>query len=156
MAGLANILNSDQYISRYPADTMKSYSDNLKEIDNLTAKADFSISHTLLHDVILMEVRAYAMLFAANKKREEQRIKKAMEEKVDKIQNSLEEDDIEELEILKKCISDIENKEDKSAAIKLMANYNLEGKKPTRFFCKLNKKMKSVAQWRKVLGKSEI
>ena len=68
------------------ADTMKSYSDNLKDIENPTAelciRADFSISYTLFHNVILMEIRAYAMNFAANRKREEQRIRKVLEEKM--------------------------------------------------------------------------
>ena len=94
--------------------------------------------------LILMEVRAYAMKFAANKKREEQRIKKVLEEKIDRIQNSLESDDLEELDTLKRCIDDIENKEDEIAVRKSMVKYNLEGEKPTYFFCKLNRKLKKV------------
>ena len=63
-----------------------------------------------------------------------------MKEKNYKIQNSMEEDDLQQLEILNNCVSDIENEEDEFAARKSMARYNLEGGKPKRFFCKMNKK----------------
>ena len=47
------------------AGTMSYYSDRLKEVVNPTAEqcasADFDISHTVLHDVILIEGHIYTM-----------------------------------------------------------------------------------------------
>ena len=80
-----------------------------------------------------MKVRDYAMKFAASKRKEEQKVKRAMEV-----------DDIQELEKLK---SDMENREDEIAVTKSMARYNLEAEKQTRLFCKLNKAIKNAAQF---------
>ena len=58
---------------------MWSYYSSLDRIENPSvdqcASAKFDISYTLLPDVILMEVRALAMKFASEKKREEKSIR---------------------------------------------------------------------------------
>ena len=66
---------------------------------------------------------------------------------IKRIQNLVDADDLEELESLKRWIKDIENKGEQIAAQRFMAKYNVEGKKSTCFFCKLNKKMKSITQF---------
>ena len=87
------------------AGTMSAYSDRLKEMVNPTAEqcatAEFDISHTLLHDVILTEVRAYTMKFVAGMKRKDQLEKRILEERIDKIQNSDDVNKCKELEELK-------------------------------------------------------
>ena len=93
------------------AGTMKIYSTKLKELNNPTVEQctmdDFDINYMLLHDVILMDVQAYTIKFVEKKKQEEQKTKRKLEEKIDKIQDTTDEDDIEELETLKQCLNDI-------------------------------------------------
>ena len=64
------------------------------------AEAEFDISNTLLHDIILLEVRAFVMKYEATKRRREKG-KNNLESKIDKIQNSLVEEDIEQLNNMK-------------------------------------------------------
>ena len=114
------------------ASTMKAYSSRLNKIHNPSAEqcttAEFDMSYTLLHDVILMEVRAYTMKFVAEQKREEQQMKRTLEERIDKIQNSVGIDDSDEMEELKQCVEDINNKEDEEAARKLLQGTVLKKK----------------------------
>ena len=53
------------------ANTMKLYSTDLKQYETPSAEqcaaASYHISNTLLHDVILMEARAFALKFCAKK-----------------------------------------------------------------------------------------
>ena len=85
-----------------------------------------------------MEVRAYTMKFVAERKREEQKMKKDIEEKIGRVQNSNVDKDMEELERLIHKLNEIETKEEVNAARKAMARYKLEGEKPMSFFCKMN------------------
>ena len=82
-----------------------------------------------------MEVWTFAMKFAEEKE-EEKSIRKTLETKIDNIQNSVGVNDSDELETLKLCLDDLDNKKDKEAVKKLMAKYKLEGEKPTKL--KLN------------------
>ena len=59
------------------------------------AEAEFDISKTPLHDVILLEVRAFVIMYQANKRRIEKEKTNLLESKIDKLQNSQEEEDIE-------------------------------------------------------------
>ena len=52
------------------------------------AEAEFDISNTLLHDVILLEVRVFVMKFQANKRRMEKEKTNLLESEIDKLQNS--------------------------------------------------------------------
>ena len=83
---------------------MKTYSEDLSNIENQTveqcANANFSISYMLLHEVILMEARVFLMEFTVKKKKEDIRMKTVLEKKIDKIHNSTDEDDIQELKLL--------------------------------------------------------
>ena len=55
------------------------------------ASAKFDIGFSLLHDVILLEVRAFVMKYEAIKKRKSK--EKIMESEIDKLQNSVKEED---------------------------------------------------------------
>ena len=85
---------------------MKMYSQDLQKHKNpdseTCARAEFEIGNTLLHDVIMMEARAYTMKYTANKRKEEESIKRSLQAKIDKIQDSLDIDDGDRLENLKK------------------------------------------------------
>ena len=59
--------------------TMERYFSELRNCENPSmdtyAQATFDISHTLLHDVILMEARAYTLKFRAQNEKEDECIK---------------------------------------------------------------------------------
>ena len=78
----------------------------------LIAEAKFYISKTLLHDVILLEVRAFMMKYQANKRRMEKEKTDLLESEIDKLQNSQEEEDIEQVNNMKKELQDIEDERD--------------------------------------------
>ena len=93
--------------------TMKMYSPDLekyKDPDKETCSAaKFKIGHTLLHDVILLEARVFTMKYSANKRREEESIKRSLQAKIYMIQDSVGINDAERLGNLKKCLEDLEN-----------------------------------------------
>ena len=89
------------------------------------------------------------------KLREDKKIKDNLKHKIYEIQDSLDEDDAEKLLDLKKCLNNLERKEEEWAALETMARYNLEREKPTKFFCKLNKKVNSAAQFDTLIIKEE-
>ena len=114
------------------ADTMKSSSKDLKDIETPTAEqcsnATFNINSTLLHDVILMEARAFALKFTARKRKEENLMKDILKHKIEKIQDTVDQDDAEKQKDLKRCLDDLEKREEEASALKTMAKYNLEVK----------------------------
>ena len=61
--------------------------------------------------------------------------------------NLFEQDDIEMVEVLKQEVQEIEDKRDIVLARKHFAKLQLEGEKPTKFFCNLNKKRVAKAQF---------
>ena len=95
---------------------MSCYSDRLKEMIYSTAEqcatAEFNISNTVLHDVILMDVHAYTMKFVAEIKRKRQHERNTLEARIDQIQNS-EDPNVEcELNELKEKVENMNDKED--------------------------------------------
>ena len=72
---------------------MKSYSTDLKQYETPSAEqcvaASYQISNILLHDVILMEARAFAFKFCAKRRREDNRIKDTLKHKIDEIEDLL-------------------------------------------------------------------
>ena len=114
------------------------------------AGAEYDISNTLLHDVILLEVRAFVMKYQANKRRKEKEKTDNLESEIDRLQNSQDEDDIERVNNMKKELQDIEDEREMTSTRKYFAKNQLEGERPTRFFCSMNRKMKARAQFEEV------
>ena len=85
---------------------MKQYSEELENIEDPSTEqycdAKSYISNTLLHDVILMEVRSMTLRSEARKKRMQCERKVKLESRIDEIQNSYLEEDVLELKELKK------------------------------------------------------
>ena len=73
-----------------------------------------------------------------------------LESEIDKLQNSREEKDIERVNNMKKVLQEVEDERDMLSARKYLAKNNLEGERPTKFFCMMNHKMKSKAQFEEV------
>ena len=80
------------------------------------ADAEFDISNTLLHDVILLEVRAFVMKYQVNKRRKEKERTDSLESEIDKLQNSQVEEDIEHVNNMKKELQDIEDEREMTSA----------------------------------------
>ena len=57
---------------------------------------------------------------------------------------------MEHVNILKEELQGLEDQKDMMDARKYLAKNQLEGERPTRFFCSMNRKMKSKAQFEEV------
>ena len=100
----------------------------------------FLISNSLLHDVLLLESRSYTLKYAANQK---SKLLKKIEElnmKIDEKARSIKPKDIEMVNVLKFEVQNIEDEKDMSAARKSFVRMQLEGEKPSKYFCSMNKK----------------
>ena len=105
------------------------------------------IPFTLLHDVLLLESRSFALRYAAEQKRKMLHTMADLCKKIDEKANSINEEDIEEVTFLKQEVQNLEDERDMAIARKRFAQMQLEGEKPTRFFCRLNKKIGAKAQF---------
>ena len=73
-----------------------------------------------------------------------------LESEIDSLQNSVDEKDMECVNILKEELQGVEDQKDMMNARKYLAKNKLEGERPTKFFCAMNQKMKSRAQFKEV------
>ena len=114
--------------------TILSYSEQYKNCDitnyppdNEISLATPEISYILLHDVILMNVRAYAMKYQAKLKREAIERSEKINEAIEELANSDDPEDITKVNLLKEEAQEIED-ERETTAVKMQ----LEGEKPTK------------------------
>ena len=63
-----------------------------------------------------------------------------LRQQIDKLQDSEDEVHIQQFKILTKVVQDLEDSEELEMATQMLAKYNLEGERPTWFFCSMNKK----------------
>ena len=75
---------------------------------------------------------------------------KELNRKIDEKVDSVKEEDIEMVDLLKQEVKDIEDERDMSIARKSFVKMQLEGERPTRFFCKMNRKLLAKAQFEEV------
>ena len=66
---------------------------------------------------------------------------------MDEIQDSNNSDDVTKQQMHKKVIQDVEDSDDMEKAMQLLARYNLEGERPTRFCCAKMRKRRKTAQF---------
>ena len=66
---------------------------------------------------------------------------------MDEIQDSNKSKDVAKLQLLNKVIQDVEDSDDMEKATQMLAWYNLEGERPTRFFCAMMRKRRKTAQF---------
>ena len=66
-----------------------------------------------------------------------------MESEIDRLQNSPDEKDIEHVNTMKEELQGVEDEMDMMNARKYLVKNQLEGERPTNFFCTMNRKMKS-------------
>ena len=89
-------------------DTLTQYSGHLRQLKLSTdpsneqyCNAPFDINYSLLHNVVLMEVRSYTTNYEAIKRRKKSEEKDRLENEIDKIQNTAKDEEIKKLEELK-------------------------------------------------------
>ena len=102
--------------------------------DQVLASRSLLISHTLLHDVILLEVRAYSLKYSANMKRKMLKRTEELNDLIEQKMNSDVMEDMDMVEVLKQEVQDIEDERDMAADRKYFTKMQLEGEKPTKFF----------------------
>ena len=73
-----------------------------------------------------------------------------LENEIDSIQNSIDKDDVERVNMLKEELQELEDQKDMMNARRYLAKNQLEGERPTKFFCSMNRKIKSRAQFEEV------
>ena len=105
------------------------------------------ISNVLLHDVLLLESRSYTLKYAASQKERMLKKLKDLNRKIDKKADSIEVEDIEIDNCLKQKVQDLEDEREMAIARKKFVQMQIEGERPTRFFCKMNKKYLAKAQF---------
>ena len=87
------------------------------------------------------------MKYKAFRKRERNMTIRNLRQQIDKVQDSKEDDDIQRFQLLTKVVQDIEDSDEMESTTQMLAKYNLEGERPTRFFCSMNKKCRKTAQF---------
>ena len=75
---------------------------------------------------------------------------KDLNNKIDEKADSLEDEDIEMVNLLKQEVQDLEDERDMAIARKKFVQMQLEGERPTLYFCKMNKKRLSKAQFKEL------
>ena len=115
------------------------------------ALSPFLISNTLLHDVLLLESRSHTLKYAANQKRKLLKKTEELNKKIDEKAGSIKPEDIEMVNFLKLEVQNIEDEKDMAAARKSFVRMQLEGEKPTKYFCSMNKKFQEKAQFEEII-----
>ena len=85
------------------------------------------IPHTLLHDVLLLESKSFALRYAAEQKRKMLHTMADLCKKIDEKVNSVREEDIEEVSFLKQEVQNLEDERDMAIARKRFTQMQLEG-----------------------------
>ena len=88
------------------------------------------IPYTLLHDLILMNVRMYAMKFQAQLRREALEKSEKVNEEIERLVNYDDPEDIVKVNLLKNKAQDIEDEGDAAAARKYFAKMQIGGGNP--------------------------
>ena len=100
---------------------------------------------------MLLESRSYTLKYAANQKRKLLKKTEELNRKIDEKAGSIEPEDIEMVNFFKLEVQNIEDEKDMAAARKSFERMQLEGEKPTRYFCSMNKKFQEKAQFEEII-----
>ena len=111
----------------------------------------FLISCSLLHDVLLLESRSYTLKYAANQKRKLLKKTEELNRKIDEKAESVEPEDIEIVNYWKLEVQNVEDERNMVAARMSFEKWQLEGQKPTRYFCSMNKKFHEKAHFEEII-----
>ena len=98
---------------------IEQYSDNRSEgtsQEQEPAPKPLLISFSLLHDVILLESRSFALRYAADQKRKMLKTKSELCRRIDEKANSVDEEDIKEVNFLKQEVQNLQEERDMAIA----------------------------------------
>ena len=110
---------------------------NYAEIDIIRANEDlqFVISDQLFLDTLLMEIRGESISYGSFKNKERNNRENNLRNQISELESSTEDNNIEQLEILKTELCDIRHDKLKGSMIRSKAQYIDQGEKPTKYFC---------------------
>ena len=80
----------------------------------------------------MLEIQAVSLKYASNLKQRMLRKTKELNELIEQKANSIEQEDIEIVEVLKREVQEIEDERDMALARKQFAKIQLEGEKPSK------------------------
>ena len=110
----------------------------------------FLISHTLLHDVLLLESRSHTLKYASNQKKKLLKRTEELNRKIDEKADSIDPEDMEMVNYMKQEVQNLEDEREMAIARKCFVRMQLEGERPTQYFCKMNKKFQAKAQFEEI------
>ena len=113
---------------------------NYEEMDNIPNEdVQFVINDQLFLDTLLLGIRGESISYASFKNRQRNNRENHLIKQIDELENSLNNKNIEQLEILKTELSDIRHDKRKGYMIRSKAQNIDHGEKPTKYFCGLEK-----------------
>ena len=107
----------------------------------------------LFYITILLEAHSFSMKYKKFKAREKDMTVRNLRQQIDEVLDSKAKVDIQRLQLLMKVVQDLEDSDEIESATHMLAKYNLEGKRPTRFFCSMNEKRRKTAQFNTLVRK---
>ena len=128
--GVNNVI--ERVISQYSE--QQNFDASPKQPNQKPASRPLLISHILLHDVLLLEIRAFSLKYAADEKKKMLRRTKELNDLIQQRQNLIQQEDLEVVEVLKREVQELEDEREMASARKQFAKMQLEGEKPSRFF----------------------
>ena len=111
-----------------------------EQIDNISNEdVQFTINDQLFLDTLLMEIRGESISYASFKNKQRNNREKLIMNQIDDLENSRNENNMDQLEILKTELQDIRHEKLKGYMIRSKAQHIDQGEKPTKYFCGLEK-----------------
>merc|ERR1711888_223828 len=112
--GVNNVI--ERVISQYSE--QQNFDASPKQPNQRPSSRPLLISHILLHDVLLLEIRAFSLKYAAEEKKKMLRRTKEHNDLIEQRQNSIEQEDLEEVEVLNREVPELEDEREMALARK--------------------------------------
>jgi hypothetical protein len=111
---------------------------NVESIDGIpNDEIQFTINDQLFFETLLMEIRGKSISYACYKKKEETKLEKELEEKIQKYENNLTEMNVQELEQFRTQLETLRKKRIDGNAIRSRVRWINDGEKNSKYFCNL-------------------
>ena len=111
-----------------------------EQIDNISNEdVQFTINDQLFLDTLLMQIRGESISYASFKNKQRNNREKLLMNQIDDLENIRNENNMDQLEILKTELQDIRHEKLKGYMIRSKAQHIDQGEKPTKYFCGLEK-----------------
>ena len=113
---------------------------NYEELDNIPNEdIQFVINDQLFLGTLLMEIRGESISYASFKNKQRNNRESVLMKQIEELEKSMDDDNIRAARILKTELYDVRNDKLKGHMIRSKAQYLDQGKKPTKYFCGLEK-----------------